>query len=66
MVEPLPLVVDEEEQLFPVDRATEGSPEHVPTKRCAGNRWRARIDLILPLVGVQDVVAKKFPHVAVK
>src|SRR3974390_877503 len=66
MVETLPLIIHEEEQLVLDHRATQGSTKHVPAQGRAG-KWRgARIDLIFPAIGIQYVIPKIFPDVAVK
>ncbi len=66
MVESLPLIVNEEEELVLQHWSAKRSPKHVPAQRCATNRWRTWIDLVFPLVGVQFVIPEKLPDIAVK
>ena len=66
MVQTLPLIVNEEEQFIFDDRSPERASEHVPAHRRGGNWRRVGVDLIFPLVGIQNVIPEKLPDVAMK
>src|SRR5215467_10389762 len=69
MIESLALVIKEEEQFVLHDGAADGSPEHVPPQRRPGERLAILInplEAVLPLIGVQLVIAEVFEDVAME
>src|SRR6266851_10075766 len=69
MIEPLSLIIKEEEQLVLHYRAANCAAEHVPAKCRPVKRLALRSDpfeSVFPLVRVQLVIAEVFPQVAVE
>src|ERR1700722_240835 len=66
MIETLPLIVGEKEQLVFPHRTTEGAAEHVPAQAAAGQEVSWSVELVLPLVGVENVVAEELPRGAME
>src|SRR5262245_7987393 len=62
MVESLSLIIGKEEQLVLFDRSAQGYSKHVVAKLVL----RQSIQIVLPAVGVQYIVAEKFVSVAMK
>src|SRR5215471_18481437 len=61
VIEALGLPIKEEEQLVLDDRATDCAAEHVPAKLILRKRSARAVESVLPLVGVQHVIAEEFP-----
>ena len=66
MIEALGLPIKEEKQFVLDDRATNRAAEHVPAEFVFWDRFAWPQEPVLPLVGVQLIVAKEFPQGAVE
>src|SRR5260370_27151162 len=69
MIEPLYLIIKEEEQLVLHYRAANCAAEHVPAKCRPGKRLALRRDpfeSVFPLVRVQLVIAEVLPQITVE
>src|SRR5215831_13437864 len=62
MVESLRLIISKEEQLVLFDRSAKGHSKHIVAKLVL----RLSIQIVLPAVGIQYIVAEKFVSVAMK
>src|SRR5438552_3137636 len=66
MVKSLRLIIKEEEQLILDDRPTNRAAEHVPAKLILGYLLVGAQKTVLPVVGIQHVIAEIFPQVSVE
>src|SRR5882757_7554466 len=66
MVEALPLVIREKEQLVFPDRAAYGATKHVPTQSRPGQEIARTAEFVFPLVGIQFVVAEELEYIAME
>src|ERR1700722_11545639 len=65
MVETLSLIVDEKEELVFPNWPAEGATEHVPTQSLPGQIIARTVEFVLPLVGIENIIAEEFPDITV-
>ena len=62
MVKALRLIIKKEEQLILLDGATDCASKHIPTELVF---WQTS-EIVLPTIGIQNVVAEELPDIAVE